>query len=66
MWKYRGCILVFKWSAWLFAIEMDSVNACRYIDPHDPTKLYLQQPSESQPTLRRRNYSTRTAEEGQM
>lgn len=32
-------------------------NLCRYIDPSDPTKLYLQQPFESQPTLRRRNYS---------
>jgi hypothetical protein len=25
MWKYRGCIFVLKWSAWLFAIEMDFV-----------------------------------------
>ncbi|CAK9234148.1 unnamed protein product [Sphagnum troendelagicum] len=45
---------------------VDELIQHAYIDPHDPTKLYLQQPSESQPTLRRRNYSTRTAEEGQM
>jgi hypothetical protein len=36
-----------------------------YIDPSDPTKLYLQQPFESQPTLRRRNYSS-AGEAGQM
>ncbi|CAK9190164.1 unnamed protein product [Sphagnum troendelagicum] len=39
-------------------------HAC--IDPHDPTKLYLQQPMESWPTLRRCNYSNCIAEEGQV
>lgn len=36
---------------------VDEMMRHAYIDPSDPTKLYLQQPFESQPTLRRRNYS---------
>ncbi|CAM6020807.1 unnamed protein product [Sphagnum balticum] len=42
----------------------DNLMQHAYIDPHDPTKLYLQQPMESQPTLRRRNYSNHIAEKG--
>lgn len=44
---------------------VDEMMRHAYIDPSDPTKLYLQQPSESQPTLRRRNYSS-AGEEGQI
>jgi len=44
---------------------VDEMMRHAYIDPSDPTKLYLQQPYESQPTLRRRNYSS-AGEEGQM
>jgi hypothetical protein len=44
---------------------VDEMMRHAYIDPSDPTKLYLQQPFESQPTLRRRNYSS-AGEAGQM
>lgn len=44
---------------------VDEMMRHAYIDPSDPSKLYLQQPYESQPTLRRRNYSS-AGVEGQM
>ncbi|KAG0561127.1 hypothetical protein M758_9G040400 [Ceratodon purpureus] len=44
---------------------VDEMLRHAWIDPSDPSKLYLQQPSESQPTLRRRNYSS-AGEAGQM
>lgn len=45
---------------------VDEMMRHAYIDPSDPTKLYLQQPFESQSTLRRRNYSSAASEGGQM
>eukprot|EP00246_Nothoceros_aenigmaticus_P010835 TRINITY_DN2772_c0_g1_i1.p1 TRINITY_DN2772_c0_g1~~TRINITY_DN2772_c0_g1_i1.p1 ORF type:complete len:201 (+),score=26.39 TRINITY_DN2772_c0_g1_i1:121-723(+) len=41
---------------------VDEMIRHAYIDPNDPTRLYLQQPFESQPTLRRRNYTSTVAD----
>ncbi|KAL3691918.1 hypothetical protein R1sor_005569 [Riccia sorocarpa] len=45
---------------------VDEMIRHAYMDPNDPTKLYLQQPFESQPTLRRRTYKSSVPEEGQL
>lgn len=37
-----------------------------YMDPNDPTKIYLQQPYESQPQLRRRTYNSTSSDERQI
>ncbi|BBN13676.1 hypothetical protein MPTK1_6g05520 [Marchantia polymorpha subsp. ruderalis] len=37
-----------------------------YIDPNDPTRVYLQQPFDTQPSLRRRTYKAYAPEEGQL
>jgi len=44
---------------------VDELMRHAYFDPSDPTRLYLEQPLQSQPTLRRRNYNSAPAE-GQM
>lgn len=43
----------------------DEILRHAYVDPNDPTKIYLQQPHEAQPQLRRRNYTSVPSEEGQ-
>ncbi|KAG6557693.1 hypothetical protein Mapa_000458 [Marchantia paleacea] len=45
---------------------VDEMLRHAYIDPNDPTRLYLQQPFEAQPSLRRRTYKASAPEEGQL
>lgn len=45
----------------------DEILRHAYVDPNDPTKIYLQQPYDAhQPQLRRRTYASSLSEEGQL
>lgn len=54
----------------ILSLQISYSNAffgnCRYVDPNDPTKLFLQQPFDNQPSLRRRKYNAPLPAEGQL
>ncbi|CAM6084894.1 unnamed protein product [Calypogeia fissa] len=45
---------------------VDEIVRRAYVDPNDPTRLFLQQPFDNQPSLRRRKYNAPLPAEGQL